>query len=300
MLAPTLFLVYINDLSEGVNSYINMFVDDAKMCKWVKGEEDCNILQNDLDKIWKWSKEWEMEFNVNKSHVMEMGKSGRRPVGMYKMGEEVILKKVVKEKDLGVVMQENLHPDKHIDMIFGETYNLLRNIRVAFHYLDKEMMRKLICTMIRPRLEYAGVVWSPYKKKDIKKLERLQRMATKMVPELAEMQYEERLKAMNLPTLEQRRERGDLIQVYKLMTGLDKVDNEKMFLREENECRRTRSHSKKLKKGTCLKDVKKYSFPHRCIETWNGLSEEVVSAKSVHTFKGKLDKYRYGDGATPA
>ena len=216
------------------------------------------------------------------------------------MGEEVILKKVVKEKDLGVVMQENLHPDKHIDMIFGETYNLLRNIRVAFHYLDKEMMRKLICTMIRPRLEYAGVVWSPYKKKDIKKLERLQRMATKMVPELAEMQYEERLKAMNLPTLEQRRERGDLIQVYKLMTGLDKVDNEKMFLREENECRRTRSHSKKLKKGTCLKDVKKYSFPHRCIETWNGLSEEVVSAKSVHTFKGKLDKYRYGDGATRA
>ena len=100
VLAPTLFLVYINDLSEGVNSYINMFVDDAKMCKWVKGEEDCNILQNDLDKIWKWSKEWEMEFNENKSHVMEMGKSERRPVGMYKMGEEVILKKVVKEKDL--------------------------------------------------------------------------------------------------------------------------------------------------------------------------------------------------------
>ena len=77
-----------------------MFVDDTKMCKWVKGEEDCNILQNDLDKIWKWSKEWEMEFNENKSHVMEMGKSERRPVGMYKMGEEVILKKVVKEKDL--------------------------------------------------------------------------------------------------------------------------------------------------------------------------------------------------------
>merc|ERR1711980_62486 len=105
---------------------------------------------------------------------------------------------------------------------------------------------------------------------------------------------------MELTTLEQRRERGDLIQVYKLVRGIDDVDNEKLVLREEVATRATRSHSKKLRKGGCVRDVKKYSFPQRCVETWNGLSEDVVSAPSVHNSKEKLDKYRYGDGATRA
>ena len=298
VLAPVLFLVYVNDMPEGVNSYMNLFADDAKLCRCVKSEEDCEILQKDLDEIWRWSKRWEMEFNLNKSHVMEMGKSGIRPRGMYKMGEGVVLKRVDKEKDLGVIIQDNGQFEAHIDKMFGETYNLLRNIGLAFHYMDKDMMKKLISTIIRPRLEYAGVVWSPYKKKHVKKLERLQRMATKMVPELVEMTYEERLRELNLLTLEQRRERGDLIQVYKLLSGLDEVDNEQMMLKEDSTNRTTRSHSKKLTKGLCLKDVKKYSFPQKCVEVWNGLSEEVVTAKSVHSFKGKLDVYRYGDGAT--
>ena len=214
------------------------------------------------------------------------------------MGDGVEVEKVHKEKDLGVTMEEINQPESHINRIFRETYNLLRNIGLAFYYMDKEMMKKLISTIIRPRLEYAGVVWTPHKKKHIRKLERLQKMATRMVPELKGMAYEERLKAMDLPTLEQRRERGDLIQVYKLINGIDQVDNENLILREEDDIRSTRSHSKKLRKGRCLRDVKKFSFPQRCVETWNSLSEEVVSATSVHNFKEKLDKCRYGDGAT--
>lgn len=48
---------------------------------------------------------------------------------------------------------------------------MVRNIRSALHYMDKDMMRKLIATMIRPKLEYAETVWSPHKKKDLRKLE---------------------------------------------------------------------------------------------------------------------------------
>ena len=300
VLAPILFLIYINDMPEGVNSYMNLFADDAKLCRRVRTEEDCKVLQEDLDRIWRWSKKWEMEFNVSKSHVMEMGKSERRPEGTYSMGDGVVLRKVNREKDLGVIMQDDGQHESHIDRIFGETYNLIRNIGLAFHYMDKDMMKKLITTLIRPRLEYAGVVWSPHKKKHTSKIERLQRMATKLVPDLMEMTYEERLRAMDLPTLEQRRERGDLIQVYKLLKGMDVVDNKKLILREEGDIRTLRSHSKKLMKGRCMKDVKKHSFPQRCVETWNGLSEDVVSAPSVHSFKEKLDKYRYGDRATRA
>ena len=133
---------------------------------------------------------------------------------------------------------------------------------MAFHYMDKDMMRKLITNVIRPRLEYAEVVWSPYKKKHIRKLERLQRMATKMVPEMRGMTYEERLSAMDLPTLESRRERGDLIQVYKLLNEMDIVDNEELLLREEVDVdgRKTRGHTKKLRRGRCLRDIKNIVF----------------------------------------
>ena len=70
------------------------------------------------------------------------------------------------EKDLGVVMQDNLSPEKHIDKIFGDTFTMLRNIRMAFHFLEK-VMRKVITTMIKSKLEYAKVIWSPHKKKYI-------------------------------------------------------------------------------------------------------------------------------------
>ena len=65
-------------------------------------------------------------------------------------------------------MQDNLSPEKHINKIFRETYNMLRNITVAFHYMDTEMMKKIIITMIRPKMEYAAIVWSPHKKKTYK------------------------------------------------------------------------------------------------------------------------------------
>ena len=298
VLAPILFLVYINDMPEGVKSYMNLFADDAKLLRHIKDEEDCKILQEDLNKIWRWSRKWQMEFNVDKSQVMEMGGGGRRPVWTYTVEGGMELRKVQREKDLGVIIQSNIQSDSHIDRIFGETYNVIKNVGLAFHYMDKEMMKKLLVTVIRPRLEYAQVVWSPYKKKHIKKLERLQRMATKMVPEIRELTYEERLRAMDLPTMEKRRERGDLIQIFKLLNGMDIVDNKDLLMRGEIVGRSTRGHSMKLRKGRCLQDVKKHSFPQRCVEMWNELSEEVISAKSVHSFKERLDKYRYGDGTT--
>ena len=83
--------------------------------------------------------------------------------------------------------------EKHISKITGDTYQLLRNIRMAFIYLDEEMINKLITSLIQPKLKYAAVIWLPYKKKDIRKIERIQRAATKMAPSLRDLPYGERL-----------------------------------------------------------------------------------------------------------
>ena len=156
-------------------------------------------------------------------------------------------------------------------------------------------MKKIITNMIRPKLEYAAVVWSPHKMKDIRKLERIQRAATKMVLELKDLNYEERLEEIGLPTLQVRRERGDLITMYKLVNKMEKVDRQDLVQHIEEGTRRTRGHQKKIRKSRCTGDIKKYSFPHRTVDIWNELREEVVMADNVHLFKEKLDAYRYGD-----
>ena len=116
---------------------------------------------------------------------MEIGKSKRRPKWNYRIGQEEI-PKTKEEKDLGVVIQDTLNPaEQHINKLLGSTYKMLANIRVAYHYMDKDMMKRILTSMIRPRLEYAAVMWSPHAKKDITKQERIQRVATKMVPELS-------------------------------------------------------------------------------------------------------------------
>ncbi len=103
---------------------------------------------------------------------------------------------------------------------------------------------------------------------------------------------------MQLTTLQDRREREDLITVYKLINELEKVDREDLLLTKGEGTRHLRGHSRKLRKGRCLNNTKKYSFPHRSVDVWNGLKEEMIKVKNVSQLKEKLDKYRYGDGTT--
>ena len=78
-----------------------------------------------------------------------------------------------------------------------------------------------IYSIVRPHLEYANVVWHPRFKKEIVQIERVQRRATKLVPGLRDTPYEDRLQQLDLPSLVYRRYRGDMIEVYKYVNGLN-------------------------------------------------------------------------------
>ena len=295
VLAPLMFLVFINDLPDEVEGYINMFADDAKIMRRVTTIEDCRKLQEDLDKIHEWSAKWMMEFNVDKCHVLEMGRSIHRPHAKYCLGG-VDVQGSNKEKDLGVIVQDNLSPEGHINKIVGEGLAIVANIRATFTYLDVDIVKKIIESILRPKLEYAQVVWAPHLKKHIRKLERVQRAATKLVPSLQDLEYQERLRVMNLPTLEERRKRGDMIQLYKCVKGIDKIDRED-FVVSETERRTRGSHELKLRIPICTTDTKKYSFPVRSLSTWNALPENIVRANNIHSFKEKFDDWNKASGA---
>lgn len=125
-----------------------------------------------------------MEFNVKKYKVMEVGKGARRPTWNYKLGNNAI-GKVNEEKDVGMVIQDNISTEKYIKKTRVETCKLVTNMRVASHHMDEEMMRIQITCMIRPRLEYAEVVWSPHTKKHKGKIERIKETVTKTLMSLS-------------------------------------------------------------------------------------------------------------------
>ena len=93
-----------------------------------------------------------MEFNVDKCHVIKFGKSKNRPDWEYTLGNTTLLTSE-KEKDLGVVINNRLSPTDHINEKIRNMYALLANMRVAFTYIDEDMLRKIITSFIRPTLE---------------------------------------------------------------------------------------------------------------------------------------------------
>ena len=89
--------------------------------------------------------------------------------------------------------------------------------------------------------------------------------------------------------MEYRRKRGDMIQVYKILQNIDRIDADKFFTQVHY--KGTRGHSKKLYKPKCKADLRKNAFSNRTVDDWNSLTEDIVSADSIDTFKFKLDKF---------
>merc|ERR1711980_49002 len=103
------------------------------------------------------------------------------------------------------------------------------------------------------------------------------------------LMYEERLEKLEITTLEERRERGDAINMYRCLTAKQFIDKEDFVKLAEG---RTRGHKLKIHKTKGKKDVKKYSFPNRVVERWNKLSSEVVETKNIRDFKNKYDEHK--------
>ena len=135
----------------------------------------------------------------------------------YKMGDTV-LGSTVQEKDLGVTISADMKEQCGIAASKGN--QILGLIRRNITYKGKKLIIPLYKAIVRPHLEYCIQAWRPYRKKDINTLERIQRRATKMIPELRDLSYEERLKECGLTTLETRRLRGNQIEVFKILNGM--------------------------------------------------------------------------------
>ena len=208
--------MYINDIVRNLESGISLFADDAKVYRRIATTEDVESLQRDMDRLSEWSRKWLLLFNVAKCKTMHIGHSN--PKNDYQF-QGITLEKSHFKKDLGVFASSDLKPSAHIAKIAAKLNARAGLIKRTFTYMDREIFTSLV----RLILDYGVQCWSPYLVKDMKKLEQVQRRATLLVPECSTLCYEERCKLLGLQTLQARRERGDMTEVYRLLTGMEGV-----------------------------------------------------------------------------
>ena len=290
VLGPLLFVLYINDLPDVVKSNILLFADDTKIFNQVKSRSDALLIQEDINELEQWSDKWLLRFNTDKCHVLTLGKiENIQHTFRYTLYDKE-LDHVFEEKDLGVIIDMDLNFEEHMSSKIGKANGIMGLIRRTFSYLDPITFKKLYTSFVRPHLEYAQPVWSPHLRKHIKMLENVQIRATKLVDGMKNLEYTERLKELKLPTLLHRRERGDMIQVWKHFNTYDQSTLSTNF----KICPRTnRKHCYQItwnrpKDGA--HGVQTNSFYFRTANKWNNLPTKVVEAKNINTFKSRLDE----------
>jgi len=285
VLGPVLFIVYINDLPDVVTSTIKIFADDTKVYRVVESALDFGLLQRDLDNLIQWSQKWLLSFNLQKCKVIHFGFKNVNYA--YKM-DDTDLQSVVREKDLGVVVDNELKFSDHVRSVVAKANSRLGMIKRNFINLSPEVFIPLYKSLVRPILEYCSAAWNPMLLSDSYEIEKVQRRATRLIPGLSHFTYPTRLRILNLDSLKFRRRRADLILVFRVINGIDALEWSDFF--EFSPVSKTRGHTLKLLKPRARLNVRKNFFTHRVVNDWNNLSPETISCSSLKSFKDALSK----------
>jgi len=290
VLGPLLFLLYVDDLSEVViNCLLKLFADDSKLQKLIRSMIDHAALQKDMEAVEKWARLNNMALNSQKYQLLQHGKIPELKVPYYlEDGSELLGSEVV--RDLGVHVDNALNWKIHIQTKVTEASKKAGWILRTFTSRDQDVMLLLYKSYVRSLVEYCCPVWSPHLVGEIVKVEGIQRSFTSRIAGLHSLNYWERLKALNLYSLQRRRERFTIILMWKIEKSL--IPNVasiefKNSLRRGTTCSRPLGKSKYSSTNTVFFN----SFSSVGPALYNIIPNTVKSCSTLLTFKSGLDKW---------
>ena len=298
VLGPILFILFINDLQGCVkHSKVSFFADDTRISKHISSEQDVPLLQQDLDNVIEWSKRNNMKLHEDKFELM---------VHKYKPNSDLYELPFVSEcmlytissgdtiqptyslRDLGVTVCSDLSWSLHISSIACKARSIASWVFSVFKTRGTVAMLTLYKSLVRSNLEYCCPLWNPNKLADIQQLESVQRTFTSRISGVQHLNYWERLNALNLMSLQRRRERYVILQMWKILHCVSPNDIDIQFSTSPRQG--VRAKVPQLNKCSMQRHQTLYdtSFAVQGPRLWNTIPCDLTREADFQKFKNSL------------
>ncbi len=290
VLGPLFFIIFVDDLAKALPPGITimLYADDAKLFLVYLPADWTPLLQLALSVIETWISAWDLRLAVPKCQLLFLGTANARH--SYRLlGEE--LKAVPTIRDLGVIISEDLSWFPHISSLAAKASRCANAILKSFNYSDFELLARAYTVYVRPILESASAVWSPYLKQDKALVESVQRKYSKKLffkCGLKPTTYEKRLELLGWQSLEERRNRADLCLMYRILKGFA-VGAENLYCVHVPDITLRGNTTRLFVKRSRL-DVRKYFYSSRIVTPWNALDIDISEIRNFKVFNQILTK----------
>ena len=269
-----------------------MFADDTSLFVTIDKDEQTCIAQlnRDLERINSWSKKWLVSFNPDKSETLFITLKQNQAISpVYLDNQEINV--VSSHKHLGVIFNEKLTWNTHIDNIYSSGNKKVTLLSKLKYTLDRKTLLTMYCSFVRPSLEYANVLWNNCTDADSDRIESIQRRAARIITGGISRTSTELLnEELGLELLTQRRERNLLLFFHKIMYG-----NCPLYLQNLKPLNNQSRHNRNLRSSTNL-DIPKSRIARyensvipKAISLWNNLPNDLQSIANYKSFKSQLE-----------
>ena len=315
VLGPLLFLIFINDIEDGLRSQIRLFADDSILYREIVTEEDSHILQRDLFKLQEWSDKWMMRFNVEKCKTLRLTRRTKHrvdfqylmstpgcgesvasvPLSTLESAKDILntipfngrfqaLEVIASDKYLGVILDSKLTFNQHVESICAKATRILNLCRRNLSMCPPATREIAYKALVRPQLEYASTAWNPHTLKNITKLENVQRRAARWV--LGNYTYgpnaqltEEIANKLRWQSLQHRRAISDICMFYKIRNNIVTIEFPPTVKQHYRDAFKYQSiqanHSEAYKNG----------FYPRSVRLWNQLPIVLRESLTIESFR---------------
>ena len=284
---PLLFLLFLNDLPEKVNSKTRLFANDCIVNRHINGPDDCTALQDDLNTLAEWANKLGMAFHPQKCNVLSITRS-HSPIKFPYQLKGRVLELQDSSKYRGVDTQSKLSWKNHIDRITKKSNSMLGFLRRNLRSCSEETKANAYFSMVRSNLEYCCSVWSPNNKDQIGKIEMVQRRAARYTTNRFgnTSSVSSMLDHLQWESLKSRRTKIQLTLFFKVVHNIIDIPADKYLIPSTT---RTRyAHSKKFRLFSPSIDSFKYSLFPRTEPLWNSLPAAIAEVTSLVSFKEGL------------
>ena len=293
ILGPLLFLIYINDIVNDINSCIRLFADDTSLYLIVEDPAmAADLMNSDLEKIHKWSENWLVKFNPNKTEQLIISRKAnpnRHPPGIM---NNVHIQNVTQHKHLGLIINKTCTWNDHITEMATKAWKRINIFRSLRFKLDRKTLEIIYFSFIRPCLEYADVVWDNCTNTEKHEIEKIQHEAAFIVTGATRSCPKSKLlEETGWESLDHRRYKHRLTTFHKMIYKETPSYLHSLVPQSVHQVsqRNLRSRSN-IQTPLCRSNLYQNSFLNKTVKDWNALSENTRNIRSLSEFKRFLDK----------